>query len=94
MDYNTKPVSSNAKYTSTGEAVNTRTLTPEALTTVNAHIKQLRGFAEAGTISIGDAVNLAILEEVQRNRADIAVGVDVLFFYVTDVARSHYRHPR
>lgn len=33
----------------------------------NNHIKTLRGLATAGTITIGDAVNLAILEEMERD---------------------------
>jgi hypothetical protein len=64
MDYNSKAVQTNDKYAVSTDAINKRTLTPEALSTVQSHIKQLRNMAEGGTISIGDAVNLAILEEV------------------------------
>jgi TPP-dependent pyruvate/acetoin dehydrogenase alpha subunit/pyruvate/2-oxoglutarate/acetoin dehydrogenase E1 component len=44
-----------------------RTVDPAALHTCNNLIKTLRDNAVAGTISIGDAVNLAILEEMVRD---------------------------
>lgn len=37
------------------------------LTTVQDHIKQLRANSDAGTMTIGDAVNLAVLEEMLRD---------------------------
>lgn len=39
----------------------------EAKSNLHKHIDNLRNFAKAGTITIGDAVNLAILEEMVRD---------------------------
>jgi len=49
------------------DAITARTVDPTALANCNAYIKSLQGQATAGTISIGDAVNLAILEEMVRD---------------------------
>lgn len=49
------------------DAITARTVDPMALANCNAYIKSLQGQATAGTISIGDAVNLAILEEMVRD---------------------------
>jgi len=49
------------------DAITARTVDPAALANCNAYIKSLQGQATAGTISIGDAVNLAILEEMVRD---------------------------
>ena len=49
------------------DAITARTVDPVALANCNAYIKSLQGQATAGTISIGDAVNLAILEEMVRD---------------------------
>ena len=46
------------------QAITKRIVSPSALTTVESHMKALAANAEAGTMSIGDAVNLAILEEM------------------------------
>jgi 2-oxoisovalerate dehydrogenase E1 component len=60
-DYNTKtPVA-------WADAVNERTISPEKMATVQAHIAALRAKATAGEISIGDAINLAIHEEMLRD---------------------------
>jgi TPP-dependent pyruvate/acetoin dehydrogenase alpha subunit/pyruvate/2-oxoglutarate/acetoin dehydrogenase E1 component len=48
-------------------AITKRVIDPKARETMDAHIATLRGYATAGTISIGDAVNLAILEEMIRD---------------------------
>jgi TPP-dependent pyruvate/acetoin dehydrogenase alpha subunit/pyruvate/2-oxoglutarate/acetoin dehydrogenase E1 component len=47
--------------------VNARTISPEKMATVQAHIADLRAKAMAGDISIGDAINLAIHEEMLRD---------------------------
>lgn len=60
-DYNARPVSPDAA------AITTKTVDPAALENVNKHIAALQANAVAGTISIGDAVNLAILEEMVRD---------------------------
>merc|ERR1719163_2763691 len=60
-DYNAKAAPAD------GEAVTLATVDPEALKTCEAHVEMLRGNAKDGTISIGDALNLAILEEMLRD---------------------------
>jgi 2-oxoisovalerate dehydrogenase E1 component len=60
-DYNLKPAPAFA------DAVNARTISPEKMATVTAHIEMLRNKAIAGDISIGDAINLAIHEEMLRD---------------------------
>eukprot|EP01082_Thalassiosira_pseudonana_P004303 g4537.t1 g4537 contig15:1229680-1232486(+) len=60
-DYNMKPAPAFA------DAVNARTISPEQMETVQAHISALREKAKAGDISIGDAINLAIHEEMLRD---------------------------
>ncbi|KAL9188399.1 hypothetical protein ACHAXT_006777 [Thalassiosira profunda] len=60
-DYNNKPAPAFA------DAVNARTISPEKMATVTAHIDSLREKAKAGDISIGDAINLAIHEEMLRD---------------------------
>lgn len=60
-DYNLKPAPAFA------DEVNARTISPEKMATVKAHIAALREKAIAGDISIGDAINLAIHEEMLRD---------------------------
>jgi TPP-dependent pyruvate/acetoin dehydrogenase alpha subunit/pyruvate/2-oxoglutarate/acetoin dehydrogenase E1 component len=60
-DYNNRPAPEWA------EDVNRRTISPEQLTTIQAHIAALQDKARAGEISIGDAINLAIHEEMLRD---------------------------
>ncbi|KAL7548951.1 hypothetical protein ACHAWF_012219 [Thalassiosira exigua] len=60
-DYNLKPAPAFA------DAVNARTISPEQMDTITAHIDSLREKAKAGDISIGDAINLAIHEEMLRD---------------------------
>ena len=60
-DYNTKKAPENA------EAITAATTDPEALATCKAHVADLAAKASDGTISIGDALNLAILEEMIRD---------------------------
>ena len=60
-DYNAKAAPAD------GAAVTAATVDPEALKTCEAHVEMLRGNAKDGTISIGDALNLAILEEMLRD---------------------------
>jgi TPP-dependent pyruvate/acetoin dehydrogenase alpha subunit len=60
-DYNTKsPVA-------WADEVNARTISPEKMETIQAHMAALREKAAAGEISIGDAINLAIHEEMLRD---------------------------
>lgn len=49
------------------DEVNARTISPEQMTTVQDHMASLIAKAEAGEISIGDAINLAIHEEMLRD---------------------------
>ncbi|CAB9497291.1 mitochondrial [Seminavis robusta] len=49
------------------DEVNARTISPEKMETVQAHIADLQAKAKAGDISIGDAINLAIHEEMLRD---------------------------
>jgi TPP-dependent pyruvate/acetoin dehydrogenase alpha subunit/pyruvate/2-oxoglutarate/acetoin dehydrogenase E1 component len=60
-DYNTRAAAPDA------EAVTKATLDPTALKECEALIEKLQGNATEGTITIGDAVNLAILEEMIRD---------------------------
>ncbi|KAL7541752.1 hypothetical protein ACHAXR_011595 [Thalassiosira sp. AJA248-18] len=60
-DYNLKPAPAYA------DAVNARTISDDQMSTVTAHIDGLRAKAIAGEISIGDAINLAIHEEMLRD---------------------------
>ena len=59
-DYNTRPAHPEA------DEINKRTITPEAMATVEAHIASLKAKSDEGAITIGDA-NLAILEEMLRD---------------------------
>jgi TPP-dependent pyruvate/acetoin dehydrogenase alpha subunit/pyruvate/2-oxoglutarate/acetoin dehydrogenase E1 component len=49
------------------DEVNARTISPKQMETIQAHIAMLRERAMAGEISIGDAINLAIHEEMLRD---------------------------
>merc|ERR1712157_97510 len=49
------------------DEVNARIISESQMETVQAHIKSLREKAKAGDISIGDAINLAIHEEMLRD---------------------------
>ena len=49
------------------DEVNARTISPEAMANIEEHLAGLRAKAEAGEISIGDAINLAIHEEMLRD---------------------------
>lgn len=60
-DYNTRPAPAGA------DAITTKTVDPKALANVKEYITLLRGNSEKGTLTIGDAVNLAILEEMVRD---------------------------
>tara|TARA_B110000305_G_C19214249_1_gene527423 strand:+ start:89 stop:277 length:189 start_codon:yes stop_codon:yes gene_type:complete len=48
------------------EAVNKRTISSEKMDVVLEHIEKLRGKSKAGEITIGDAINLAVHEEVSE----------------------------
>lgn len=60
-DYNVRPAPADA------EAVTARTVAPEKLAECRARIDALRAKGESGAITIGDAVNLAVLEEMLRD---------------------------
>ena len=60
-DYNLKPAPKFA------DEVNKRTISEDKTATIEAHIASLRAKAEAGEISIGNAINLAIHEEMLRD---------------------------
>ncbi|CAJ1933571.1 unnamed protein product [Cylindrotheca closterium] len=60
-DYNKKEGPSFA------DEVNARTISPEKMDTIRAHIEALTAKAKAGEISIGDAINLAVHEEMLRD---------------------------
>ena len=60
-DYNLKPAPAFA------DAVNKRMISDDKMATITAHIDRLRDLAKAGDISIGDAINLAIHEEMLRD---------------------------
>ena len=60
-DYNAKVAPANA------DAITRATVAPEKLAALEEHIKDLRQKATDGVISIGDALNLAIVEEMLRD---------------------------
>mmetsp|Transcript_35326 Transcript_35326/g.59979 ORF Transcript_35326/g.59979 Transcript_35326/m.59979 type:complete len:815 (-) Transcript_35326:143-2587(-) len=60
-DYNAKSAPAFA------DVVNARTISDEQMATITAHIDGLREKAKEGDISIGDAINLAIHEEMLRD---------------------------
>lgn len=60
-DYNNRPAPEWA------EAVNQRTIAPDKLRVIQDHVAMLQDKALAGEISIGDAINLAIHEEMLRD---------------------------
>jgi pyruvate/2-oxoglutarate/acetoin dehydrogenase E1 component/TPP-dependent pyruvate/acetoin dehydrogenase alpha subunit len=49
------------------DAVNARTISPEKMATIKEHIATLRGKSDKGELTIGDAINLAIHEEMLRD---------------------------
>jgi len=60
-DYNLK------KAPEFADEINARTISPEQMSNIEEHLAALRAKAEAGEISIGDAINLAIHEEMLRD---------------------------
>jgi len=60
-DYNLKEAPTFA------DEINARTISPEKMKNIEEHLSALRAKAEAGEISIGDAINLAIHEEMLRD---------------------------
>ena len=70
-DYNLRTVP--AEY----ESITASIIDPAALKNCQAHIKTLQAQGEAGTISIGDAVNLAILEEMLRDPTTVIHAEDL-----------------
>ena len=70
-DYNLRTVP--AHY----EVVTQKTVDPTALATCKAYIKTLEATSAAGTMTIGDAVNLAILEEMIRDPTTVIHAEDL-----------------
>jgi 2-oxoisovalerate dehydrogenase E1 component len=70
-DYNLRPAPSGA------DAITRRIIHPAALKSLEAHLASLKAIADAGTISIGDAVNLAILEEMIRDPTTVIHAEDL-----------------
>lgn len=62
-DHNPKPAPAHAA------AVNARAISSDQMETITARIDGLREKAKAGEISIGDAVDLAVREEMLRDPA-------------------------
>lgn len=60
-DYNTRTVPESY------HTITDRIVDPKARENVENHVKTLRGLATGGTMTIGDAVNLAVLEEMIRD---------------------------
>ena len=60
-DYNTREAPAD------GAAITAATVSDERMTAVQEHISALKAKATDGSISIGDAVNLAVLEEMLRD---------------------------
>jgi hypothetical protein len=65
-------------------AITSKTVPAANLATCQALIDQLQGNAKAGTLSIGDAVNLAILEEMVRDPTTT--------IHAEDLQVSHHPH--
>jgi len=70
-DYNLRAAPTDA------DAVNARTVSPEKMATLDAHIASLQALATEGTISIADAVNLAVLEEMRRDPSTVCHAEDL-----------------
>eukprot|EP00640_Fibrocapsa_japonica_P000566 CAMPEP_0113943642 /NCGR_PEP_ID=MMETSP1339-20121228/26943_1 /TAXON_ID=94617 /ORGANISM="Fibrocapsa japonica" /LENGTH=806 /DNA_ID=CAMNT_0000948579 /DNA_START=83 /DNA_END=2503 /DNA_ORIENTATION=- /assembly_acc=CAM_ASM_000762 len=65
-DYNNKPAPT-MKNGESAEEVSKRIIEPEAMENLQAKIEALRTNGKEGKITIGDAVNLAVLEEMLRD---------------------------
>mmetsp|Transcript_6579 Transcript_6579/g.8900 ORF Transcript_6579/g.8900 Transcript_6579/m.8900 type:complete len:793 (+) Transcript_6579:124-2502(+) len=65
-DYNLRPPPK-FKNGEDAETVSRRVIDPEALKNVEAHMDKLKSQAKAGQITLADAVNLAVLEEMIRD---------------------------
>ena len=76
-DYNLKTVPSEFA------EITKKTVDPTALANAEAYIKTLQASGAAGTISIGDAVNLAILEEMVRIHFELIIFNVIIFFKYT-----------
>lgn len=70
-DYNSRPAPEE------GAAITTKTVDPEALAAAETYMEGLRRRAEDGSITIGDAVNLAILEEMVRDPTTVMHAEDL-----------------
>jgi len=70
-DYNTRPAPAGA------DAITRATTDPEALANCEAHVAELQSLAKRGEISIADAVNLAVLEEMLRDPTTVCHAEDL-----------------
>ena len=70
-DYNARPPPAGA------DAITRATTDPEALATCEAHVAELQSLAKRGEISIADAVNLAVLEEMLRDPTTVCHAEDL-----------------
>jgi pyruvate/2-oxoglutarate/acetoin dehydrogenase E1 component/TPP-dependent pyruvate/acetoin dehydrogenase alpha subunit len=70
-DYNARGVAADAA------AVTKRTTNPERLAACEAHVADLQALAKKGEISIADAVNLAVLEEMLRDPTTVCHAEDL-----------------
>jgi len=59
------------------EALTASTVDASKLQAVRAHIQGLRALSEAGAITIGDAINLAVLEEMLRDPTTVIHAEDL-----------------
>jgi pyruvate/2-oxoglutarate/acetoin dehydrogenase E1 component/TPP-dependent pyruvate/acetoin dehydrogenase alpha subunit len=70
-DYNTRGVAADAA------EVTARTTDPDRLAACKAHVAELQALAVKGEISIADAVNLAVLEEMLRDPTTVCHAEDL-----------------
>merc|ERR1712087_374107 len=70
-DYNTRSPPADA------EVITAKTVDAEALAVLDAHISSLQSLAKEGSISIADAVNLAVLEEMRRDPTTVMHAEDL-----------------
>merc|ERR1712087_505109 len=70
-DYNTRSPPADA------EVITAKTVDAEALAVLDAHISSLQSLAKEGSISIADAVNLAVLEEMRRDSTTVMHAEDL-----------------
>eukprot|EP00308_Calcidiscus_leptoporus_P008379 CAMPEP_0119380184 /NCGR_PEP_ID=MMETSP1334-20130426/55938_1 /TAXON_ID=127549 /ORGANISM="Calcidiscus leptoporus, Strain RCC1130" /LENGTH=798 /DNA_ID=CAMNT_0007399925 /DNA_START=18 /DNA_END=2414 /DNA_ORIENTATION=- len=70
-DYNARPAPTDA------DAITAQTVDAAAMAALDAHISSLQSLAKEGSISIADAVNLAVLEEMRRDPTTVMHAEDL-----------------